>query len=453
MNFFLINFIINIFLFSIIFCRSKEEWKTRSIYQLLTDRFARNTGSNHCDLSKYCGGNYRGLLEKLDYIEGMGFNAIWISPIIENLNNDYAYHGYNGKNFYALNSHFGTEQDLINLITECHKRDIWVMVDVVANHVGAVGNDYSQINPFNSEEHYHVWCGIDDWENQWKIENCRLSSLPDLKQENNWVTEELDYWIYYLVTKYNIDGIRIDTVLEIPKWFWDKFSASSSVFQIGEAFHGDINRVFDYQNHLDSIFNYPLFYIIKRSFTNSFTELASYYSNDRYKYPAPEYMATFLENHDNKRFLNEYNDRAKFTSAIVFILLWEGIPVHYYGGEQYFSGGEDPNNREPLWTSNYNTDSELYKIIGKVNNLRKKVNIWKYDVVQRYSSDNFYVFSRGNVLACFSNNNGGNYVIDNHEFSNGDKLCNILSDDDCVIVTDNKINTNMNTHPKVYLKF
>ena len=76
------------------------------------------------------------------------------------------------------------------------------MVDVVANHVGGVGQDYSRITPFNLAEHYHTWCEIDDWDNSWKIENCRLGSLPDLKQENNWVTEELDYWIYYFAEKY-----------------------------------------------------------------------------------------------------------------------------------------------------------------------------------------------------------------------------------------------------------
>ena len=450
-SFFLILLIISISILNI-FCRSKEEWKSRTIYQLLTDRFASSTNSGNCDTSKYCGGNYQGLLQHLDYIEGMGFNAIWISPIIKNINNDWSYHGYSGINFYELNSHFGSEEDLMNLITECHKRDIWIMVDVVANHVGGVGTDFSQIDPFNLAEHYHDWCEIDDWDNSWKIENCRLGGLPDLKQENNWVTEQLDYWIYYLVNKYNIDGIRIDTVLEVPKWFWDKFSSSSSVYQVGEAFHGDIEKVYDYQYHLDAIFNYPLYFIILRSFKDSFEELGDYYNRLRYKYPHPELMSTFIENHDNKRFLNENPNQAQFTNAVVFTLLWEGIPVHYYGGEQYYSGGGDPNNREALW-NNYNTDSELYKIIAKVNNLRKKVNIWNYDVVQRECKPHLYAFTRGNVLACFSNDNGGTYSITNHEFSDGDKLCNILEDDDCVIVNSNGINIQMGSYPKVFLKF
>jgi len=59
--------------------------------------------------------------------------------------------------------------------------DIWVMVDVVGNHVGPVGNDFSQISPFNSGDHYHSNCDIQDWNNQWQVENCRLAGLPDLK--------------------------------------------------------------------------------------------------------------------------------------------------------------------------------------------------------------------------------------------------------------------------------
>ena len=69
------------------------------------------------------------------------------------------------------------------------------MVNVVSNYVAPFGTDYSQIYPFNSEEHYHNYCDISDWTNQWKVENCRLSGLPDLKQENEWVVETLLDWI------------------------------------------------------------------------------------------------------------------------------------------------------------------------------------------------------------------------------------------------------------------
>lgn len=152
--------------------KSKEEWKTRTIYQILTDRFARTNGdSSDCDLHNYCGGTFRGIQNNLDYISNMGFNAIWISPIIENL--DGGYHGYWMKNIYNLNSNFGTEQEFINLVQACHERDIWVMVDVVANHMGPVGTNYNLLYPFNQPDHYHDYCTInqDDFSNnQWRVE-------------------------------------------------------------------------------------------------------------------------------------------------------------------------------------------------------------------------------------------------------------------------------------------
>ena len=436
-------------LLSTIYCKSKEEWKPRSIYQILTDRFARTSDTGWCNYSQYCGGNYRGLISKLDYIKGMGFDAIWISPIIENTEG--SYHGYHFTNLYNLNYHFGSEDDFKALVSECHNKDIWVMVDVVANHAGPVGTDFGRINPFNRAEHYHDWCEINNWGNQWEVENCRLCGLPDLKQENDWVTQKLLEWIHDLVQKYNIDGIRIDTIMEVPKWFWDKFRQSAGVFQIGEAFNGDPGYVADYQNHLDSVFNYPLYYAIKSSFCGNFRDLEYYWFNTRKAFPAPEYTATFVENHDNPRWLNECNDRSKFTNAVIFSLLWEGIPVFYYAGEQYYAGGADPNNREPLW-DNYNTNSPLYQFLGKTNKLRKQVKIWNFAITQRYADNNFYAFSRGNVLACFTNVKSCQRTITYHPFNRGDKLCNILYDGDCVTVNDNGIQINMGGYPKVYVK-
>ena len=441
--------IILLCLSSYITCKSKEEWKSRSIYQILTDRFARTSDTGSCNFSTYCGGNYRGIIEKLDYIKGMGFDAIWISPIVENLEG--SYHGYHLTNLYNLNYHFGSEDDLKALVSACHEKDIWVMIDVVANHVAPIGTDYSQITPFNSADHYHDRCDISDWGNQWQVENCRLCDLPDLKQENEWVTEKLCEWIHDVVQKYDLDGIRIDTIMEVPKWFWDKFRASAGVFQIGEAFNGDIGYVSDYQNHLDSVFNYPLYYSIESGFGGDLKNIEGYWINNRGRYPAPEYTATFVENHDNPRFLNRINDRSKFTNAVVFALLWEGVPVFYYGGEQYYAGGADPGNREPLW-DNYNTNSELYKILGKVHALRKQVSIWNLPIVQRYADNNFYAFTRGNVLVCCTNTNGVSRTITYHDFKEGDKLCNILYYGDCVSVSGGSINIGMGDYPKVYVK-
>ena len=101
------------------------------------------------------------MINKLDYIQGMGFDAIWISPIVANTPG--SYHGYHATNWEDVNTNYGSKQDLIDFVSACHARNIWVMVDVVANHVGPVGPNYSTIYPFNQSAHYHSNCQITNW--------------------------------------------------------------------------------------------------------------------------------------------------------------------------------------------------------------------------------------------------------------------------------------------------
>ncbi|KAG6021413.1 hypothetical protein E4U19_005708 [Claviceps sp. Clav32 group G5] len=99
-------------------------WKSRSIYFAFTDRIARNgsdNGGGACgNLGNYCGGTFRGMQSKLDYIKGMGFDAIWISPIVAN--DDGGYHGYWTKDLYAVNPNFGTAQELKDLVNAAHSK-------------------------------------------------------------------------------------------------------------------------------------------------------------------------------------------------------------------------------------------------------------------------------------------------------------------------------------------
>ena len=133
----------------------KDEWKSRSIYQLLTDRFSKddNTETTCADLSKYCGGTFNGIKRNLDYIIGMGFDAIWISPPLKN--KEGSYHGYHNIDINSINEHFGTAEELKDLIKACHDKDIWVILDAVPNHM-AGELDISTFIPFNKEEYYHI---------------------------------------------------------------------------------------------------------------------------------------------------------------------------------------------------------------------------------------------------------------------------------------------------------
>ena len=317
----------------------------------------------------------------------------------------------------------------------------------MSHHVGPVGFDFKRITPFNKAEHYHDACQITDWNNQYMVENCRLCDLPDLKQENNWVTQTLCDWITDLVKKYDFDGIRIDTIPEVPKWFWDKFSKAAGVYQLGEVFNGNPSYVAGYQGHVDGLFNYPLYYTIKDSFCGSMKNIENYLQNTRKIFPDPSVLGVFVENHDNPRFLNMCGDRKKFKNASIFSLFFEGIPVYYYGGEQYFNGGGDPNNREPLW-GHYNTGSDMYVALKKANEVRKKYKTYNEKFVQRYADDVFYAFTRGKVLIAVTRGEGCTRTITYHDYKVGTRLCNALGND-CYTVESNGIRLNMDQDPKV----
>ena len=133
-------------------CANDSEWKSRVIYQVLTDRFESGSSSACSDLSSYCGGTWAGITQQLPYIQGltpsifaklfihsvsgMGFDAIWISPIVTQTAN--GYHGYWMQDINGFNPHFGSKADLQALIQACHSRNMFIMLDVVANHVGPV---------------------------------------------------------------------------------------------------------------------------------------------------------------------------------------------------------------------------------------------------------------------------------------------------------------------------
>jgi alpha-amylase len=308
----------------------------------------------------------------------MGFDAIWISPIPVNAPADY--HGYGALDWEKVNPHFGTSSELTSLIKACHDRDVWVMLDVVANHSSYYHNeDFSNINPLNKAEYYHTRCDI-DWNNQWSVENCWLSGLPDLDQSNEYVRTYLKSWIKKTVSDFDFDGIRIDTIPEVPKPFWSEYTAAAGVFQMGECFNQDPAFVGDYQNHVAGLFNYPMFYTIKDVFGSgqSMNGLKKTLLDMEDKSKDVDALGVFVDNHDNGRFLSYFNDRPnQFKSALIFALTTRGIPFFYYGDEQGFSGGSDPACRESLWT-HMDTSAEIYQMVAKVNKARKAERVWEY---------------------------------------------------------------------------
>jgi alpha-amylase len=424
---------------SVFAAHSTDEWRKRTIYQIITDRFARTDGStNPCsDLHKYCGGTFKGIEQNLDYIKNMGFDAIWISPIPENYGDDY--HGYGALDWYNINPHFGTEEEFKSLISTMHKKDMWLMLDVVANHVAYIDLDFEKVNPFNKAEYYHEKCQINHWDDPNEVEYCRLSNLPDLNQDNDFVRSTLKKWIKDTITKYDIDGIRIDTVPEVKREFWAEYTKEANCYAVGEIFNSNIDYVASYQPHVPALLNYPIFFTSRDVWMNegSMYQLRSVINDENNKFQDATILGTFMDNHDNARFLHYHDDLKNFQNALVFGLYMQGIPIVYYGTEQGFNGGDDPANREPLWTK-MDSSSEMYKFVSTIVKTRKDNHLWDYPHIERYVTDNFYAFSRGDVMVATTNTHktqdiGITYLPDSYK--EGTIVCNVFyPNDDCVTI-------------------
>jgi alpha-amylase len=123
-----------------------SDWRSEVIYQLMTDRFANGDARNDhrvdpSALGHYQGGDWQGIIDRLDYLEELGVTALWISPIVLNVDADagfHAYHGYWSVNLNRLNPHFGDLATLRRLVKEAHARDIKIILDLVTNHMGQV---------------------------------------------------------------------------------------------------------------------------------------------------------------------------------------------------------------------------------------------------------------------------------------------------------------------------
>src|SRR5690625_4685083 len=132
------------------------DWDEAMIYFMLTDRFADGNKANNTNIGHdpdkpghYHGGDFKGITDNIDYLDDLGINTIWITPIVENVYHDVAYndsnangvayHGYHGywaKDFEKLNPHLGTLDEFHELIDVAADKGIKIMVDVVLNHVG-----------------------------------------------------------------------------------------------------------------------------------------------------------------------------------------------------------------------------------------------------------------------------------------------------------------------------
>jgi len=373
------------------------------IYLIMTDRFSDGDPSNNdppeskglYDRSKpryYHGGDFEGIIEHLPYLKDLGITAIWLTPWYDNVNHlnereQYSdqpngprrkitdYHGYGAVDFYGVEEHFGTLAKLRELVDKAHSIGLKVIQDQVANHTGPYHpwvNDPPTPTWFNGTAQKHlanVWqtWSVRDPHSTPQVQRETLDGwfvdiLPDLNQNDPEVARyEIQNTLWWIGVT-GLDAIRQDTFQYVPRTFWRDWMAAikreyPKVNVVGEVLDGDVAHTSFFQggrarydgvdDALDTLFDFPLMYPLRRAFAEGkdIRELPRILASDPL-YPNANVLVPLIGNHDLKRFMNEPGATIEgLKMAQTLIMTMRGTPQLYYGDEIAMQGGDDPDNR------------------------------------------------------------------------------------------------------------
>ncbi|NHM33686.1 alpha-amylase family glycosyl hydrolase [Neobacillus terrae] len=426
--------------------KQDRKWQDETVYFLMVDRF--NDGDTKNDMNvntldplAYHGGDFQGIIDKLDYLKDMGFTAIWMTPIFDN--EDPGYHGYWIKNFYKPDEHFGSMATFQKLVKEAHKRGIKVILDFVANHVG---KNNPWVNDPSKKDWFHEQKDIANWNDQKELENGWLYGLPDLNTENPKVEKYLIDAATWWIKKTDIDGYRLDTVRHVPTAFWSDFSKAvkkqkKDFYLLGEVWSNDPNYIAKYDKAgIDGFVDYPLNDHLRTAFAKPDQTLSWLFSDwERNKkiYEDPYLMGNFMDNHDTPRFTRDIvkyrqNPGSQWKMALTYLYTAPGIPIVYYGSEIALNGGNDPDNRRQM---NFRADKELIDYITKIGELRQQLpSLTRGTMEKLYEENGMAVYKRKykketTVVAINNTSKSQTVTLKGNQLAEGKELRGLLGGD------------------------
>jgi neopullulanase len=360
-----------------------------AIYLITPDRFVNGDSSNdvfpamkepNINRGLECarhGGDIRGIINSLDYIQNMGFTAIWPTPMLENDMPAYSYHGYAITNHYKVDSRFGTLDDYIELSKKAKKKGIKLIFDLVLNHTGLNywwKNDLPFINWLNFTDKYQVTnhrrtVNQDKYASQFDkklmTEGWFDTAMPDMNSKNAFLSNHLIQNTIWWIETLQLGGIRQDTYGYSDKEFLKKWSCAiadeyPSFTTLGEEW--SINPLVTsywqagkknadgYNGCLNSIMDFPLQNTLIASLKEketSETGLVKLYeglAND-FVYANPDKIMVMTDNHDMDRIYTQFNHDQDLTKmALAYLLTVRGIPQIYYGTEVLMQNSDSPQN-------------------------------------------------------------------------------------------------------------
>ena len=399
----------------------KRSWAGEIIYFVLIDRFADGDPSNNVevDISQkgfFHGGDLVGLTQKLDYLKNLGITAIWINPIVKNIDTyvdevgfpDWAYHGYWADDFYSLDSRFGTESVFKDFVNQAHAMGIKVLLDVVYNHAGYKSKflKWPDANSWLRTGRRESLCGDDD------LTSC-VAGLPDFKTEKPEVADYLLKAQLGWASKSKVDGFRLDTVKHVDHPFWKEHRARTQkklgpdFFLLGEVWGADFKVMDDYfsNDEMDAGFDFSfkgnaMGFVLGRGRTIAFSR----YLLKRHQIRNGYYMVHYLSSHDEPGTLSQLKgNKAQFKLCAVLQFTSIGIPVIYYGEEVGRLGGDWPENRSDMPWGEENTlpgkgqkqDIDMMNLYQKLIAIRKNnPSLSQGDYKEISTEGDLLVFSR-----------------------------------------------------------
>ena len=453
------------------------------IYLIMPDRFANGNEDN--DSSKSTseksnrtnpggrhGGDIEGIINNLDYIKELGATALWPTPLCEDNDENYSYHGYGQSDVYKMDPRYGTNEDYVRLSAELHRRGMKNIMDYVTNHWGWKHWMYNDLPTYNwihqfpgySQSNYRMTTQFDKNASKIDTKNCMdgwfVPSMPDLNQSNplvlNYLTQNAIWWIEYA----DLDGFRVDTYSYndkegISKWtkaitdeyphfnivgevwmhnqaqmaYWQKDSKIGAI----ESYNSNLPSVMDFTLHdaIGNVFNQD-----NASWDRGMIQVYDNFTND-FLYPNPDNLLVFVENHDTGRFNEIYkNDFKKYQMAMTLIATIRGIPQLYYGSEIGMNGDKgkgDADIRRDFpggWKADSNNafskqgrtaeQQKFFDFSSKLFTWRKSKDLIHSGKTTHYiPENNVYVYFRYNekeTVMVVINNNSEKQILKTNRF-------------------------------------
>lgn len=436
----------------------------------------------------FFGGNFSGIIQKLDYLKDLNVTAIYLNPVFE----AYSNHRYDTGDYMKIDPLLGTNEDFDRFIAECDRRNIHVILDGVFNHTGDDSRyfnkygHYDEVGAYQSKDSkYYAWYNFknfpDKYECWWGID-----VLPSVNEScasyENFITGQegvIRHWM-----RRGVSGFRLDVADELPDQFIEKIRASAKAVRddaiiIGEVWEDASNKIayskrrkYLQGTELDSVMNYPLkdaiIKFLKEEDTTALRETICML-RDNYPKSVLDSLMNILGTHDTARILTvlggisacnkdemsqitmpeEVKDRAKCALKIAAVLQFTlfGIPCIYYGDEIGMEGYGDPFCRHTFtWD---NMDDDLLAFYRKLGSLRKNLSLFcDAEYIELYADKKCLVYERAKgkeqiIVAVNLGNNLFDIKFNGRLFDlmNGGEYCNrfTIQAKSCTILSNYKL--------------